>query len=147
MTRAISIVKIVAIALQTVGCSTWKPLVRADEAHEEDKQSSVRDQVLAKLQEGMRVKIRVREGTAAPIKGASVECVVEEIGEMALTVTPITFYVRSTERKPFSLQFVDIIGIEFLDTHDLDVWVGGVAVGAILAYFVMALALSGIELD
>ena len=28
MMRAISIVLIVAIALQTVGCSTWRPLVR-----------------------------------------------------------------------------------------------------------------------
>ena len=30
MTRAMSIVLIVTIALQTVGCSTWRPLARAN---------------------------------------------------------------------------------------------------------------------
>lgn len=142
MTRAISIVLILALALQTVGCSTWKPLARANRVAENDRQTSMRDQVLPKLQEGMRVKIRVREGTAAPIQGVFVECVIEEIGETALTVTPITFYVRSTERKPFSLQYVDIVGIEFLDTHDLDVLVGGIAIGAVLVYLLVGLSFS-----
>ncbi len=36
MMRAISIVLIVAIALQTVGCSTWRPLVRATRIAEDD---------------------------------------------------------------------------------------------------------------
>lgn len=145
MTRAISIVLIAAIALQTVGCSTWKPLARAGEVPEEDKQSSMRDQVLANLQEGMRVKIRVREGTAAPIKGASLEFVIEKIGETALTVTPITFYVRNTKKKPFRLPYADIVGIEYRVASDLAVFVGGVAIGAILAYVAIWLSFRGAD--
>lgn len=142
MIRAISIVMIVAIALQTVGCSSWRPLARASGVSEDERQLTMRDQVLGKLSEGMRVRITFREGAAAPIKGEVVECVIEKIGETALTVTPITFYVRSTERKPFSLQYVDIVGIEFLDTDDLDVLVGGIAIGAVLVYFLFWLSFS-----
>ena len=41
MMRAISIVLIVAIALQTVGCSTWRPLVRANEVSEDNNPTSM----------------------------------------------------------------------------------------------------------
>ena len=77
MIRAINIVLIVAIALQTVGCSTWKPLARTHEVPEDDRQSSMRDQVLGKLKEGMAIRIRIRDGTPTQIKGQVLECIVE----------------------------------------------------------------------
>ncbi len=49
MTRAINIVLVLAIALQTVGCSSWRPLARANEVSEDNRQASMRDKVLSKL--------------------------------------------------------------------------------------------------
>ena len=71
MMRAISIFLIIAIALQTVGCTTMRPLARVNEVSEDNRQSSMRDQVLGKLTEGMRVRIRIREGARAPDKSSS----------------------------------------------------------------------------
>ena len=68
MMRAISIVLIVAIALQTVGCSAWRPLARMNEAPEDARRASMRNQVLGKLKEGMAVRIRILEGASAPIE-------------------------------------------------------------------------------
>ncbi len=68
MMRAISIVLIVAIALQSFGCSTWRPVVRVAKSADDDRQSSMRDQVLGKLKEGMAVRIRILEGASAPIE-------------------------------------------------------------------------------
>ena len=44
-----------------------RPLARVNEVSEDNRQSSMRDQVLGKLTEGMRVRIRIREGARAPI--------------------------------------------------------------------------------
>ena len=68
MIRAISFVLIVTIALQVVGCSTWRPLARADEIPANDRQASMPDQVVGKLKEGMAVRIRILEGASAPIE-------------------------------------------------------------------------------
>ncbi len=141
MIRAISIVLIAAIALHTIGCTTTRPLARANEVSEENNQTSMREQALGKLKEGMRVRIRIRAGTHAPITGRAIECVVEKIGETSLTVTPVTFYLRNTEKKPFTLPYTDIVGIEYRDTNDLAIFGGGVAVGTILAIFVIGLSL------
>ena len=142
MARVVSIVLIVAIALQAVGCSSWRPLARASEVPKDDRQPSMRDQVLSKLREGMRVRIRIREGTSAPIKDEFIECVIEKIEETSLTVTPITFYVRNTEHKPFRLTYVDIVSIESRDANDLLVLMGGILFGVGLAYFLISLAFS-----
>ena len=88
--------------------------------------------MLGKLQEGMRVRIRIREGTPAPIKDEFIECIIEKIGETSLTVTPISFYVRKTDGKSFTLPYADIVGIEYRAANDLDAFVGGVAAGAML---------------
>ena len=101
----------------------------------------MREQALGKLKEGMRVRIRIRAGTHAPITGRAIECVVEKIGETSLTVTPVTFYLRNTEKKPFTLPYTDIVGIEYRDTNDWAIFGGGVAVGTILAIFVIRLSL------
>ena len=86
MTRAMSIVLIVAIALQTVGCSTWKPLARTNVVPGDDRQATMRDQVLGKLTEGMRARIKIREGIHAPIKSEVIEGKIETIGPKSLTV-------------------------------------------------------------
>ena len=134
--RAISIFLIIAIALQTVGCTTMRPLARVNEVSEDNRQSSMRDQVLGKLTEGMRVRIRIREGARAPIKVQVIECIVEKIGLTSLTVTPITiFFVRTTARKEFALQYSDIVSIEYRQVLYSTVFVGGVVVGAILGFY------------
>lgn len=139
MIRAISIVMIVAIALQTVGCSSWRPLARASGVSEDERQLTMRDQVLGKLSEGMRVRITFREGAAAPIKGEVVECVIEKIGVTSLTATPVTFYVRITERRQFTVPYTDIVSIEFSEARKITVFLGGVAVGTILGWFLRVL--------
>ena len=78
MMRSIGIVLVLAIALQTMGCSRWKPLTRTDKVPDDDRQSSMRDLVLGRLKEGMRVRIRIREGSPAPVIGQDIECVIEK---------------------------------------------------------------------
>ena len=143
MTRAISIVLIAAIALQTVGCSTWQPLARASKVHEDDKQSSMRDQVLGKLKEGMRVRIGIRED-AAPITGRVVECVINKIGHTSLTVTPFTSFARGNE---ITLHYADIVSIEYRESDGSEAFIVGVGVGSVLCFLLLLRALSGIELD
>ena len=60
MTRTISILLIAAIALQTVGCSTWKPLARTNDVPEDAKQTVMQGEFPGKLKEGMRATIKFR---------------------------------------------------------------------------------------
>lgn len=79
MIRAISIVLTVAIALQTVGCSTWRTAARLKDVPESNREAAMRSQVIGKLTEGMRVRIEIREGTRLPIEGLVIVCVIEDI--------------------------------------------------------------------
>ena len=108
MMHAISIVLIVAIALQTVGCSTWRPVVRVAKSADDDRQSSVRDHVLGKLNEGMAVRIRILEGASAPIKSEVIEGKIETIGPKSLTVIFESDYFRGGEKEKLTLHFSDI---------------------------------------
>ena len=148
MTRAISIVLIVAIALQSFGCSTWRPVVRVAKSADDDRQSSVRDHVLGKLNEGMAVRIRILEGTHLSIKGRVIDCIIEKIGPTSLTVTPMTFYAPGNIVRTLTLDYSDIQSIEYRESHSRwEVLGAGVAVGAVLAYFLIWLALSQVESD
>ena len=144
MIRAISIVLIVAIALQTVGCSTWRPLARVDEVPEVNRHSSMRLQSMGKLKEGMRVRIRIRTGTGTPIKGRVIECVIEKIGHTSLNVTPFTSRGRGNE---IALRYADIVSIEYRESDNSGVFVLGLGVGAVLGFLLFHWGLSGIELD
>lgn len=138
MTRGISIVLIIVIALQTVGCSTWRPLARMNEFPEARKQAPMRDQVLAKLTEGTRVRITVRAGTRAPITGRVIECVIEEIGHTSLTVVPFTSFARGNDRRGFTLRYTDVVSIEYRGVaRNSLVFFGGVAIGTILGFLGM----------
>ena len=108
MMRAISIVLIVTIALQAVGCSTWRPLTCANEVPEDDRQSSMREQVLGKLTEGTRARIKIREGIHAPIKSEVIEGKIETIGPKSLTVIFESDYFRGGEKEKLTLHFSDI---------------------------------------
>lgn len=133
MMRTVSIVLIVAIALQTVGCSTWRPLAQANRVPKDDKLSSMRDQVLEKIEEGMAVRIRILEGTPAPIKGQVIECIVDEIGQESLTLIPITDHVRGTVKRAFELRFTDIVHIEYREfNRRLTTFTVGAITGATL---------------
>ncbi len=148
MMRAISIVLIVAIALQTVGCSAWRPLARMNEAPEDDRQSSMRDQVLGKLKEGMAIRIRIRDGTPTQIKGQVLECIVEKIGKTTLTLTASTYFFPDNVSRRLTLNYPDIESIEYRESNrGLPVFVAGVAVGTVLGYFLFLYGLSGIQLD
>ncbi|MDE3001606.1 MAG: hypothetical protein OXU79_21230 [Gemmatimonadota bacterium] len=142
MVRTVSIILISAILFQTVECATNRPLSRANEYSQDNDQPSIGDQALGKLKEGMHVRIRIRQGTTAPIKGQVFEGIVEEIGQTSLTVTPVAFYVRNAEKKPFTLPYADIVGIEYRDANDLAAFVGGVGFGVGLAFFLVWLAFS-----
>lgn len=146
MTRAISIVLIVAIALQTVGCSSWRPLARMNAVAEDDSQSSssIRDQVQWKLKEGMHVRIRIRAGTNASIQGRLIECVIVKFGHASLTVVPFTSFARGNE---ITLRYADIARIEYRDSGGSEVFVLGLGVGVALGFVLFYWALSGIELD
>ena len=124
MIRAVNIVLIVAIALQIVGCSTWRQLARANEVPEETRQFLMRDQVFGKLKEGMRARIKIRDGTRTPAVGQVIECVVERVGPTSLTVTASAKFVfpdnvrarfvfpDNVSRK-LTLNYTDIESIEY----------------------------------
>ena len=135
MTRAMSIVLIVAIALQSFGCSTWRPVVRVAKSADDDRQSSVRDHVLGKLNEGMAVRIRILEGTHLPIKGRVIDCIIEKIGPTSLTVTPTTFYAPGNIVRTLTLDYSDIESIEYRESNrERGAFVGGVAAGAMVIF-------------
>ena len=141
MTRAMSIVLIVAIALQTVGCSTWKPLARTTEVPEDDRLTYMREQLMGKLKEGMAVRIRIREGTRTPFKGRVLECIVEKIGQTTLTLTPVADHIRGTAKREFRLHFTDIVHIQYREFHrGLTTFTVGVAAGATLDLVLFTLA-------
>ncbi len=140
MIRAINIVLIIAIALQTVGCSTWRPLDRGSGVPWWDKKTPMQELVLGKLKEGMRVRIRIREGARGPTNGEVIEGIIEKIGLTSLTVTPIVFYARGTVSRELTLHYSDIESIEYRElVRELPVFVAGVAVGTILGFFVTGL--------
>ena len=90
MKRTISIVLIAAIALQTIGCSTGRHVTRMNQVVQEDRPSSMRERILEELKVGMHARIRIREGTGAPITGGQViECIIVKIGQGSLTVAPV----------------------------------------------------------
>lgn len=144
MMRAISIVLIVAIALHTGGCSTWRPLARASEVTEDDRQSSIRDQVLGKLKEGMAVRIRILEGSPVPIKGQVLECIVEGIAQTSLTLIPITDHIRGTVKREFTLHFSDIAHIEYREfNRGLTTFTAGVIAGVTLGLAILVALFAG----
>lgn len=147
--RGISIVLVVAIALQTVGCSTWKPLARANRVAENDIQTSMRDQVLGKLTEGMRVRIRTRDGSSTPVIGQVIECVIEKVGPTSLTVVASTrFGVADDLSLRLTLRYSDIESVEYRrSTRGLDTFVFGALIGTILGLYLLGRAFSGITLD
>ncbi len=148
MTRVISLVLIVAIALQSVGCSAWRPLARVSEVPEDERQSSMRDQVVGKLKEGMAVRIRISEGTRAPVIGQFVECVIEKAGPTSLTVIASAKFVYpdNVDRK-LTLKYSDIVSIEYRESDGSEVLMLGLGVGVALGFILFYWALSGIELD
>lgn len=149
MTRAISIVLIVAIALQTVGCSTWRPLARAGELPEDDRQSSMRKQVLGRLTVGMRARIEIREGAPAPIIGRVFECVIERVGPTSLTVTASArFLFPDNSSRRVTLRYSDIEGVEYQESNrGFGVFAAGVVIGTLAGFYLLIRAIAGITLD
>lgn len=145
--RAISMVLIVAMALQTVGCSTWRPLARGYEVSEDSKQALMREQVLGKLTEGMRIRLRIKDSAETPIKVRVFECIIERIGQTSLTVTPITFFVRSTTSGEFALQYIDIASIEYREDRGLSVFLSGFAFGALFCLVLITTGIAEIPFD
>ncbi len=144
--RAISIVLIVAIALQTVGCSTWRPLVRANEVSEDNNPTSMLEQVLGKLKEGMAVRIRIRDGTRGPTKGEVIEGIIEKVGLTSLTVTTFTYYAPGNVSRELALHYSDIESIEIRKFDSEKTLVVLAAVSA-TAFFLLYWAFSGLEFD
>ena len=148
MMRAINIVLIVTIALQTVGCSTWRPVARANEVTEDDRQSSMRDQVLGKLKEGMAVRLRILEGTHLSIKGRVIDCIIEKIGLTSLTVTPMSFYAPGNVSRKLTLHYSDIASIEYRESNrERGAFVEGFAVGAMVIIVLIVYGFSQLTLD
>ncbi len=139
MIRTVNIILIVAMVLQMVGCSAWRPLARMNEAPEDARQASMRNQVLGKLKEGMVVRIEILEGTHVPIKGQVIECVIEKVGLTSLTLTPFKGYARRNNGTVFTLRYTDIVSIQYRQVGDSTVLVGGVVVGAVLGFFGIAI--------
>lgn len=138
MIRTINIILIAAMVLQTVGCSAWKPLATADQHPGDNRQTSMREEVLGKLKEGMVVRIRIRDGASVPIESQVIECVIERVSLASLTLTPFKGYARNNDGTEFTLQYSDIVSIEYRQVGDATVLVGGVVVGAILGFFGIA---------
>ena len=149
MIRAISIVLIAAIALHTIGCTTTRPLARANEVSEENNQTSMREQALGKLTEGMRVRIKIREGTRAPVIGRVFVCVIEKVGPTSLTVTASARSVfPDNSSRRVTLRYSDIESVEYRESNrGFGIFVAGVAVGTLVGFYVFIRAIAGITLD
>ncbi len=149
MIRAISIILIVAIALQTVGCSTWKPLARVDAVPEDDRQSSMRKQILGRLTVGMRARITVREGAPAPIIGRVIECVIGKVGPTSLTVAASARFVfPDNSSRRVTLRYSDIESVEYQESNrGFGVFAAGVAIGTLAGFYLLIRAIAGITLD
>lgn len=143
MTRTISIVLILAIALQTIGCSTWRPIAHLNDVPEDAKQTLSQGQFPGKLKEGMRATIKIRPVARAPIKGRVIECIIETVGPTSLTVIPMTFNAPSNVNRKLTLHFSDIESIEYRESEGAFPAFGGVILGLLL----VAYGLSGITLD
>ncbi len=148
MIRAISIVLIVTIALQSFGCSTWRPLARLNDVPENAKQTLIQGQFPGKLKEGMRVRIRIREGRRVSTTGEVIDGIIKRVGQTSFTVIPMTFYAPSNVSRELTLHYSDIESIEFRESKGgLHAFFAGVGVGAVLGLLLVAWALSGITLD
>lgn len=149
MTRAISIVLIATIGLQTVGCTTWRQVARMKQVPEANREASMRDQVFRKLKEGMRARIEIREGTRAPVVGQVIECVVEKVGPTSLIVTASSKFVfPDNVGRKLTLRYSDIVSIEYRESdRGFGVFVAGVGVGVALGLYLFIRAISGITLD
>ncbi len=144
MIRAISVVLIAAVALQTVGCSTWQPLARVNEDPDENGKSSMRGQFPWNFNEGMRVRIRVRPDTPAPIRGRVIEGIIKKVGPSSVTVIPKTFYGIINTSWDVTLHYSSIVSIEFRATSGVSKgFMAGLAAGTILSYYLLRLALLG----
>ncbi|MDE3001607.1 MAG: hypothetical protein OXU79_21235 [Gemmatimonadota bacterium] len=147
MTRAISIVLIVAIALQTVGCSTWRPIAHLNDVPEDGKQTLIQGQFPGKLKKGMRATIKIRPEARAPINGRVIECIVEKVGPTTLTIIPMTFNAPSNAGRKLTLLYSDIESIEYRESEGNLPAFGGVVAGVILGLLLIGYGLSGITLD
>ncbi len=143
MMRAISIVLIVAIALQTFGCSTWRPIAHLNDVPEDANQTLKQGQFPGKLKEGMRATIKIRPATRTPINGRVIECIIERVGPTSLTVIPMTFSAPSNASRKLTLNYSDIENIEYSESEGAFPAFGGVVLGLLL----VAYGLSGITLD
>lgn len=149
MIRAISIVLIFAIALQTIGCSTWKPLARAKEVPKDDRQLSMREQFLGRLTVGMRARIEIRERASAPVIGRVIECVIEKVGPTSLTVTASARFVFPDNlSRRITLRYSDIESVEYQESNrGFRVFAAGVAIGTLAGFYLLIRAIAGITLD
>ena len=149
MIRTINIVLIVAIALQTVGCSSWKPLARSGEVPADDRQSSMRKQVLGRLTVGMRARIKIREGASAPVIGRVIECVIEKVGPTSLTVTASgRFLFPDNSSRRLTLRYSDIESVEYQESNrGFGVFAAGVVIGTLAGFYLLIRAIAGITLD
>ncbi|MCY3766575.1 MAG: hypothetical protein OXH06_14245 [Gemmatimonadetes bacterium] len=149
MTRAMSIVLTVAIALQTIGCSTWRPLARAGEIPADDRQSSMRKQVLGRLTVGMRARIEIREGAPAPVIGRVIECFIEKVGPTSLTVTASARFVFPDNlSRRVTLRYSDIESVEYQESNrGFGVFAAGVVIGTLAGFYLLIRAIAGITLD
>ena len=147
MTRAISIMLTVAIALQTIGCSTWRPIAQINDVPEDAKQTLIQGQFPGKLKEGMRATIKFRPVTLAPIKGRSIECIIETAGPTKLTIIPMTFNAPSNAGRKLTFLYSDIESIEYRESEGSFPAFGGVLAGVILTALLLIKASSEITLD
>lgn len=136
MRRAISLLVIVAIALQTVGCSTWRPAGSLNEESGDRNRTFMRDQALGKLKEGMRANIRIREGARVPIDGRVIKCVVKRVTLTSLTVILVPSDARNRARRELTLSYADIVSIEYHSARikEWPAFVLGASFGTILGF-------------
>lgn len=149
MIRAISIVLIFAIALQAVGCTTWRTVARLKDIPESNREAAMRDRIIGKLTEGMRVRIKIREGTRLPIEGRVIVCVIEDIGPTSLVGIQCARNLPGHAGERLTLRYIDIESVVHLEpAHEFVIFcVAGLGVGAALGFYLFVSMLSGVELD
>lgn len=115
MTRVITIVLIVAIALQTVGCA---PTIRMRKFSLDSSQDQIRKDAQQILKKGMQATIFLRRNARVPFSGRILECVIERAGTESLIVTVKPKYLAIGSARRYAFTYSDIMTIRYHEPDD-----------------------------
>lgn len=114
MIRSVSIVLVVAIALQTIGCA---PVIQMREFSQDNTQNQIREDAQRILKKGMQTTIFLRKELGERFGVRILECVIVKAGPETLTVTVKPKYLAIGSARKCTFRYSDLMAIRY---HELD---------------------------